>query len=438
MSMTCMTKQQPEGSRNTIAIVGGGAAGLMAAIVAVRECRTLGTDTAVMLFEPNERLGRKLRITGKGRCNLTNACDRDEFLANIPTNPRFLYSALADFSTQDTQTFFEALGVPLKVERGKRVFPVSDRASDIAEAMARACDELGVRVIRSRVEDILIDQDNREVLGVLAGGRSYAAGAVIVCTGGCSYPVTGSDGGGYRFAEAVGHTVVPPVASLVPIVCEGDLCARLMGLSLRNVRLQVVRLSDRKKIFEDFGEMLFTHYGMTGPLVLSASAHMGDLQPGMYEIQINLKPALDENTLDHRIVSDFQTYSNRDFINALDDLLPQKAIEPVAELSGIDFHKKVHTITKEERHALREVMQCLRFRPLRFRPIREAIVTKGGVSVKEIRPKTMESKLISGLYFAGEILDVDGYTGGFNLQIAFSTAVAAGRAAAETVQWSSD
>ena len=432
MSMTYMTKQ-PLDTIPTIAIVGGGAAGLMAAIVAARECKTMGSTAAILLFEPNERLGRKLRITGKGRCNVTNACDRDEFMANVPTNPRFLYSALADFSTQDTQAFFEELGVPLKVERGKRVFPVSDRAADVADAMGRACHELGVQVMRSRVDKL--EFCDGAVTGVWADQRLYPAQAVIVCTGGCSYPVTGSDGNGYRFARAAGHTLVPPVASLVPIVCEGDLCGRLMGLSLRNVRLQVVRLPDEKKVFEDFGEMLFTHYGMTGPLVLSASAHIGDLQPGKYEIRINLKPALDEATLDQRVISDFKTYANRDFINSLGDLLPQKAIEPVAELSGIDFHKKVHTITKEERHALVNVIRCMRFRPLHFRPINEAIVTKGGVSVKEINPKTMESKKMSGLYFAGEILDVDGYTGGFNLQIAFSTAVAAGRAAAEAIGW---
>ena len=416
-----------------IAIIGGGAAGLMAAITAARACKDAEDAPPIVVFEPNEQLGRKLRITGKGRCNVTNDCDRDEFLANIPTNPRFLYSALADFSTKDTQDFFEELGVPLKVERGKRVFPVSDRAADVAEAMAKECHRLGVTFVRSRVSEIIVRDGN--VSGVRAGTRVYPAVSVIVCTGGCSYAITGSDGNGYRLVEPLGHTIVPPVASLVPIVCEGTLCAQLMGLSLRNVQLQVVRRADQKKIFEDFGEMLFTHYGMTGPLVLSASAHMADLDEGKYDIRIDLKPALDEATLDRRVVSDFQTYANRDFINALNDLLPQKAIEPVAKLSGIDLHKKVHTITKEERQQLVRLLKCLPFQPLRFRPINEAIITKGGVSVKEIKPKTMESKLVAGLYFAGEIIDVDGYTGGFNLQIAFSTAVAAANAAASASMW---
>ena len=425
-----------------IVIIGGGPAGMMAALTAAEALTDAGMtptvgapdslsegQSCVVLVEQNDRMGKKLRITGKGRCNVTNDCGRDEFLSNVPTNPRFLYAALSGFDTQDTKAFFESLGVPLKVERGKRVFPVSDKAADIAEAMVRACRRAGVTFITGRVTDILTE--GGAVSGVRVGSRVMEADAVILCTGGCSYPVTGSDGNGYRLAERVGHTVQPPIPSLVPLVCEGDLCRRLMGLSLRNVRLRVLDAQKNKCVFEDFGEMLFTHYGVTGPLILSASAHVHDLCPGKYRLSIDLKPALDEAMLDARIQSDFHKYANKDFINALSDLLPQKAIEPVAALSGIDFRKKVNAVTKEERRVLVTVLKNLVLDPVRFRPIDEAIVTKGGVTVKEVDPKTMESRLCPGLYFAGEVLDVDAYTGGFNLQIAFSTGRLAGLSSAE-------
>ena len=419
--------------KRTIAIIGGGAAGLMAAAYAA-EIRDPDTDE-ILLIEQNDRMGKKLRITGKGRCNLTNDCDRDEFLSNVPTNPRFLYAALAGFDTKDTRDYFESLGVPLKVERGKRVFPVSDKAGDVVEALVKRCRELGVKTLQGRVTSVHTDTVDGKptVTAVRVGGKDIPVAAAILCTGGCSYPVTGSDGNGYKLAEALGHTLVTPKASLVPLVCEGKLCSRMMGLSLRNVSLKVVDTAKNKCIYEDFGEMLFTHYGVTGPLILSASAHIPDVESGKYELHINLKPALSDAELDARILSDFKKYANKDFINALSDLLPVKAIEPVVELSGIDPRCKVNTITKEQRKSLVSVLHCIKLHPVRPRPIAEAIVTKGGIKVSEVDPKTMESKLVSGFYFAGEVLDVDAYTGGFNLQIAFSTA----RLAAQSAVWNS-
>ncbi len=423
---------QNEHTKRVVAVIGGGAAGLLAAATVAEMTDRDGTE--VLLIEQNDRLGKKLRITGKGRCNLTNDCDRDEFLQNVPTNPRFLYAALANFDTQDTKAYFEALGVPLKVERGKRVFPVSDKAGDVVEALVRRCREVCVKFLPGRVTAIHTapNADGMEaVCSVRVGGRDIPVSAALLCTGGCSYPVTGSDGNGYRLAERLGHTVVTPRPSLVPLVCAGDICKRMMGLSLRNVRLKVVDTRKGKCIYEDFGEMLFTHYGVTGPLILSASAHIPDVESGAYELHINLKPALDDAELDARLLSDFKKYANRDFINALGDLLPLKAIEPVVELSGIDPRRKVNSITKDERHALASVLHDITVTPIRPRPIAEAIVTKGGISVKEVDSKTMESKLVPGLYIAGEVLDLDAYTGGFNLQIAFSTA----RLAAQSVAW---
>ncbi len=412
-----------ENNRKTVAVIGGGAAGMMAAIHAAY------LDAEVLMFEKNDRLGKKLRITGKGRCNVTNDSATNEFLNNVPTNPRFLYAALNRFSTADTMDFFEGCGVPLKVERGKRVFPVSDKAADIVKALSDRCRDTGVKTVHERVTSLEII-DGR-VSAVLAGDKRYPADAVIVCTGGKSYPGTGSDGDGYKFARMAGHTVTELRPSLVPIVTGGNLAQKMQGLSLKNVSLKVVRRDNGKSVFEDFGEMMFTHFGMTGPMVLSASAHIPDIEKGIYDAVIDLKPALDENELDARIRNDFAKYNNKDFVNSLDDLLPLKAIEPIIGISGIDPRKKVNSVTKEERRRLLEAIKYMRIPLIRFRPIDEAIVTKGGVSVGEINPKTMESKLVSGLYFAGEVLDLDAYTGGFNLQIAFSTAVVAGESAAE-------
>jgi predicted Rossmann fold flavoprotein len=404
-----------------VIVIGGGAAGMMAAITAAEQ------GAEVILFERNDRMGKKLRITGKGRCNLTNDCELNEFLQNVPTNPRFLYTALTRFSTADTKAFFEGLGVPLKTERGKRVFPVSDKAGDIVAALDRQCRVLGVQVLHERVQALLIEDG--VAVGVKTANATYRSDSVIVCTGGRSYAQTGSDGDGYRFAKEAGHTVTAIAPSLVPLVSDGKLCATMQGLSLKNVALRIVDAATQKTVYSDFGEMMFTHFGLTGPLVLSASAHLCDPTANSYEAVIDLKPALDEKTLDARIRSDFEKYRNRDVINALDDLLPQKMIAPMIALCGIDPRKKVHSVTKEERERMVKQLKGLSVRIKDFRPINEAIITRGGVSVREVDPKTMQSKLVDGLYFAGEVLDVDAYTGGFNLQIAFSTAYLAGIAA---------
>ena len=409
---------------NRVIVIGGGAAGLFAAISAAEQ----GAD--VTLFEKNDRCGKKLRITGKGRCNVTNDCSTEEFLQNVPTNPRFLYSALGCFGTQDTKDFFEGEGVPLKTERGKRVFPVSDKAEDIVRALTSACFDRGVITVNEKVLSLIIDKDENKILGVKTESGEHFSDAVIVCTGGMSYHRTGSDGDGYRFAKSASHTVTPLLPSLVPIVCAGKLCPSLQGLSLKNVSLKIIDKTSQKEIFSDFGEMMFTHFGITGPMVLSASAHIPDIASGRFEAHIDLKPALDEKTLDARILSDFAKYANRDLINSLDDLLPKKLISPIISLSKIDPRKKTNSITREERKALIGVLKSLRLSLIGFRPIDEAIITKGGVSTSEINPKTMESKKCKGLYFAGEVIDLDAYTGGFNLQIAFSTGRLAGQSAA--------
>ena len=405
-----------------IAIIGGGAAGAMAAITAAE----LGAD--VVLLERNDSIGKKLRITGKGRCNVTNDCTTAEFMQNVPTNPKFLYAALSRFEPSDTMSFFEEAGVPLKVERGRRVFPVSDKAGDIVRALNTRLRAAGVRVINRRVTDVSVADG--VVRGVVCADGEISASAVIVCTGGKSYPLTGSDGDGYRFARACGHTVTPLLPSLVPLTSEDRDCPRMQGLSLKNVSLYIENRESGKRVFEDFGEMMFTHFGMTGPMILSASAHIPDVASGVYDAVIDLKPALDTRALDARVLSDFAKYSNKDFINALGDLLPQKIIEIVVRRSGIDARKKVNSITREERAALIDVIKHFRVSISGFRPIKEAIVTKGGVAVREIDPKTMSSKLCEGLYFAGEVIDLDAYTGGYNLQIAFSTGVLAGESAA--------
>ena len=411
-----------EKANKTVAVIGAGAAGLMAALHAA----WAGADVA--LFERGERPARKLRITGKGRCNVTNDCTRDEFFENITQYGRFLYAAWSRFSAADTMAFFEGLGVPLKVERGRRVFPVSDKAADVAEALIGACRAAGVRFITGRVTDIAVE--NGRVSGVRVGAVTYPAGAVILATGGCSYPKTGSDGDGFRMAAALGHTVHQPVPSLVPLTEAGHFCAAAQGLTLKNVRLTVRENETGKTVFAEQGELLFTHFGLSGPLALSASAHLSRPVEGRYTALIDLKPALDEKTLDHRLLADFEKYKNRDFINALSDLLPQKLIAPFAALSGIDGREKVNTVTREQRRRLLALFKALPVPLAGTRPIAEAIVTRGGVSPDEVTPGTMGSKRVDGLFFAGEVLDVDAYTGGFNLQIAFSTAVLAGEGAA--------
>ena len=408
--------------QKTLCIIGGGAAGLMAAIHAAR------MGVAVTVMERNERCGRKLAITGKGRCNVTNHCTRETFFENVTGDARFLYSAWSRFDSAATEAFFEELGVPLKVERGNRVFPVSDKARDVVDALVRAAKQEGVKIQTAYVKELVIE--NERVCGVRVGEKVYPFDAVLITTGGASYPLTGSTGDGYRFARAAGHSVVAPTPSLVPLVEDGRFCASVQGLSLRNVSLSAKDLKTGKTVFEEFGEMLFTHFGVTGPLVLSASAHLCPMEPKRYELSIDLKPALDEKTLDARLLSDFAKYNNKDFQNALCDLLPQKLIEPLVARSGIDGRKKVHTVTKEERKAFLHLLKHLTVRVAGTRPIAEAIITKGGVALPEVMPRTMASKKCKGLYFAGEVLDLDAYTGGFNLQIAFSTAVLAGESAA--------
>ena len=384
----------------------------------------------VVLLEPNRQLGRKVRITGKGRCNVTNDCDTKTFLQNVTGDGRFLYSALSRFAPQDTMSFFESLGVPLKVERGNRVFPVSDRAHDIADSLADALIEAGVQVRQTTAKRIVVE-DGAVTAVETAGGRIDCR-AAAVCTGGLSYPATGSTGDGLRFARQTGHTVTPTRPSLVPLECAEADCAEMQGFSLRNVRLTVFG-ADGKALYSELGEMLFTHFGVTGPLVLSASAHMPDAGKRPYAMEIDLKPALDEKKLDARVLRDFEKYSNRDFQNALYDLAGRSMIPVLVRRSGIDPAQKVHEITREQRHALVQLLKHFRLTVTGTRPFAEAIVTAGGVSLKEITPRTMESKRVSGLYFAGEVLDLDAYTGGFNLQIAWTTGYAAGQAAAESL-----
>ena len=406
-----------------LVVIGGGAAGMMAAVSAAR------AGAAVTLLEPNERLGKKLNITGKGRCNVTNDSACEELLANVPKNGRFLYSAFSRFDGRGAMAFFESIGVPLKVERGRRVFPVSDRAFDVSAALERELKRLHVALVRDRAVCVLTDERGA-VCGVKGEKNTYPACAAVLATGGVSYRGTGSTGDGHRMAAMLGHTVTPLSGSLVPLRAEG--CAALQGLSLRNVGLTV--LESGKKIYTDFGELLFTHFGVSGPLVLSASAHMRHFDKKSYRLELDLKPALDEQQLDKRLLSDFQKHANSDFCNALSGLLPQKLISTAVERSGIPPHEKVHDLTREQRAALRQLLKQWSIDILGPMPVENAIITSGGVKVGEIDPKTMASKRIEGLYFAGELIDVDAYTGGFNLQIAWATGKAAGEAAAQYLQ----
>ncbi|MCC8135570.1 MAG: NAD(P)/FAD-dependent oxidoreductase [Ruminococcus sp.] len=396
-------------------IIGAGAAGCFCAVHAAR----LGKS--VLVFEKNDRIGRKLRITGKGRCNVTNNCTERELMDNIPVNPRFLYSAFSMFTPQDTMSFFEELGVPLKTERGNRVFPVSDNAEDIVNALDREMKRLGVRIIHEKVHKIICEDGVCK--GVRAGGRDYFSQSVLIACGGRSYPNTGSTGDGYRLASELGHTVTELKPSLVPLVSPDRYCADLMGLSLRNVTLKLY--DGDKLIYSELGEMLFTHFGVSGPLVLSASSHIREMSPNRYKLLIDLKPGLTAEQLDARLQRDFAENINRDFVNAVRRLLPSKLIPTAVGLSGIPPEQKANSVTREQRHAFGRLIKAFPVRISGFRPIDEAIITSGGISVKEINPKTMESKLASGLFFAGEVIDVDAYTGGFNLQIAFSTAYCA-------------
>ena len=380
-----------------------------------------GLDT--ILLDPNSVLGRKVRITGKGRCNLSNDCDIQTFMKNVPRNARFLYSSLARFSPQDTKAFFEGLGVPVKTERGNRMFPVSDKAADISDALEKYMRSSGARVLHLRAKSIITE--NGAVAGVNTNNGVIQCRAAVICTGGASYPGTGSTGDGYRMAAALGHSVIPAHPSLVPLESDDPWCAQMQGFAPRNVLLTAFDGRGRK-VYEEFGEMLFTHFGVSGPLVLSASAHMRDFENEKYRLSIDLKPALDEQKLDERVLRDFAKYANRDFSNALGDLAGRAMIPVLIQLSGIPGDTKVNSITKQQRRDLVALFKAFPVSVSGPRPIDEAIVTSGGVDVREVNPRTMESKLVDGLYFAGEVLDVDAYTGGFNLQIAWSTGITAG------------
>lgn len=402
--------------RTELVVIGGGAAGMMCAYNAAQR------GMSVVLVDPNRQLGRKVRITGKGRCNVTNNCDIKEFMRNIPGDGRFLYSALNRFSPADTIAFFESHGLPLKTERGNRVFPASDNANDVAGLMARLCERSGVTLIRSTAKKILTE--GGAVSAVVTEEGTIACRAAAVCTGGLSYPLTGSNGAGYRFARELGHTVTETRPSLVPLESEDDCCAQMQGFSLKNVTLSAYE--DERLIYKELGEMLFTHFGVSGPLVLSASSHMRNFGRAKYRLEIDLKPALDEKKLDARILRDFEKYSNKEFKNALADLAGHTMIPVLVRLSGIPEDTKANSITREQRMRLLRLFKAFPVSVSGTRPIDEAIVTAGGVSTKEIDPRTMGSKLVQGLYFAGEVLDLDGYTGGFNLQIAWSTGFVAG------------
>ena len=401
-----------------VIIIGGGAAGMLAAYQAAK----CGND--VSLYEKNEKLGKKIFITGKGRCNVTNACEVEELLDHVVTNKEFLYSGFYSFTNNAMMELLEELGCPLKVERGNRVFPVSDHSSDVIAALQRGLRKENVDIYLNTTVKKILSEDGT-VTGVrLASGDTVKADKVIVATGGMSYQTTGSTGDGYDFARQAGHKVTKLTPALVPFEIKEDFCKQLMGLSLRNVAVKMT--ADGKKIYEDFGEMLFTHFGISGPVVLSASSYIGKYQGKELKFMIDLKPALNKDQLDHRVLKDFNKALNKDFVNSLDNLLPKKLIPVIVELSGIPEHKKVNEITKKERETLVSLLKCLELTITGVRGFKEAIITQGGVNVKEIDPGTMESKKVKGLYFAGEVLDLDAVTGGFNLQIAWSTGYLAG------------
>ena len=403
--------------KTDVLVIGGGPAGLMCAATAAKRGKK------VILIDKNNILARKLRITGKGRCNITNSADISEFIGMVCSNPNFMYSAFYTFTNQDVINFFEEMKVPLKEERGGRIFPVSDSAKDVAEALIEYAKKCGVILKKDEVTRILYSD------GAVVGVNTKSSGkiecsSVVIATGGVSYPLTGSTGDGYVFATDAGHKIVNPEPSLIPLVVSEKYVTDLQGLSLKNIAIKVKNGS--KCVYDDFGEMLFTHFGLSGPVILSASSNLKKIGEINYKLYIDLKPALDETQLDKRIQRDFEKYINKNFSNSLDDLLPQKLIPVIVKLSGIDPFLKVHQISREQRLTLCHLIKNLEFTITGVRPIEEAIITRGGVSVKEINPSTMESKLVSGLFFAGEVIDVDAYTGGFNLQIAFSTGYLAG------------
>ena len=413
--------------RTSLLVIGAGAAGLMAAGTAANE----GVET--LILERNERPARKLMITGKGRCNVTNNCNSlQELISNVPRNGRFLYGAFSRFMPADVIDFFESRGVELKTERGNRVFPVSDNAADIVDAL-HGYAKSRARIMHGRAVELL--QTDGKVIGVKTeDGNEIYADSVIIATGGLSYPGTGSTGDGYELARQAGHKIADLVPSLVPLEIHEGFCSDLMGLSLRNTAIRVEDTEKGKTVYTDFGEMLFTHFGVSGPMILSASAHMRNMKSGKYKIYIDLKPALTAEQLDARILRDFSENINRNYINALNSLLPKKLVPVIVKLSKIPLTTKVNQITKEQRQGLVQLLKNMCITVTGFRPVAEAIITSGGVDVSQINPRTMESKLTEGLYFAGEVIDADAYTGGFNLQIAFSTGRLAGISAAERIK----
>ena len=411
-----------------VIIIGGGPAGIISAISSARN------GNNVILIEKNNSLGKKLLITGKGRCNITSSININDFIKNIPGNGKFLYSAFQNFTNMDIIKLIEENGVKVKEERGNRIFPITDNSKDVLKSFEKELNKYkNIKIkLNTKVKEVL--EENREVKGViLESGEKLFASKVIVATGGKSYPLTGSTGDGYKMASKLGHTVEKIRGSLVPLTADKILCQSMQGLSLRNVKIQIKDIEKNKKIYEDFGEMLFTHFGVSGPIILSASAHLLRyknidklLKENKIKLIIDLKPALSYEELDKRVLRDFEIFKNKEFKNSLFELLPKKIINPIINLSNINENKKVNEITKEERKILVNLIKSLEINIDGFRPVEEAIVTAGGISIKEINPKTMESKLIKGLYFAGEIIDVDAYTGGFNLQIAYSTGYTAG------------
>ena len=410
-----------------VIVIGGGPAGMMAAISSAEE------KNEVILLEKNEKLGKKLLITGKGRCNITSSLPISDFINNIPGNGRFLYSAFQNYSNEDIINFLQGEGLKVKNERGNRIFPVTDKAIDVLKCFTQKMNKLGIKVqLNSEVKKILIKEN--EIIGVETQNEKIYCDKVIIATGGKSYPGTGSNGQGYEIAKKVGHTIIEPQASIVPLKADEYICRKLQGLSLKNVKIKLKDVEANKEIYNDFGEMLFTHFGVSGPTILSSSAHLlryknvyNKLNEGKIKLIIDFKPALLEEELNNRILRDFEEFKNKEFKNSLNKLLPQKLIPVIIELSNINENKKVNEITKQERMKLISILKNFEVEVNGFRPVEEAIVTAGGISVKEINPKTMESKIIKGLFFAGEIIDVDAYTGGFNLQIAYSTGYTAGR-----------
>ena len=406
-----------------VIVIGAGPAGMMAAGTAAK------CGAKVLMLDKNQRVGRKLMITGKGRCNVTNNCTNEEFIASVVTNGRFMYSAISQFETKDTIEFFEELGVSLKTERGKRVFPVSDKAVDIVDAMKKYTVINGVDFTSDTVSELIMEEN--AVKGIKTSSeKEYEAKSVIIACGGKSYPLTGSTGDGYTLAKQAGHSITEIKPSLVPIVSDDEDCKKMQGLSLKNCAVKVFDKKSNKAIYEDFGEMLFTHFGVSGPVILSAGSHIRQMEKDRYSLLIDLKPALSFEKLDARLLREIGENLNKDIVNMMGALLPKKMIPVVVARANIPFDTKCNSVSKEQRHALCETLKKFEVNITGFRPIEEAIVTSGGVSTKEIQPSTMKSKIKEGLYFAGEVIDVDAYTGGFNLQIAFSTGYVAGQNAA--------